>query len=542
MGARFFAVIAFFGFAYAFLLFHFSQLQLNNGGNLARADGPHAAAVARGRIVAYDRDGAEVPLAIVKEFPIIYAAPKDIADPAAAARKVAPIIGMSVSELARRLDKPESAWEPLVKKAPENMAAAVEALELKGIGVKKEDRRYYPLGAVASHLLGYVGPDSKSTVNSGHYGVEEYYDAPLAGKGSIFEYGLSARTTGEMIELTIDPNIQVEAERILEEMVRRHGAKGGNVIVAEPKTGKILAMGSYPEFDPNSYNTVDDVGVLLNPVTAALYEPGSVVKVLTMASALDAGKVSPGDTFYDSGKLEVSGRTIYNWDMKGHGNVTMSNIIEKSLNTGAAYVQRQIGKDAFRDYIRKFGFGGSTGIDLPGELEGDLRALMRKDAPDIAFAAASFGQGIAVTPLQLLQAVGAIANGGTLMRPYVNRQLEPKEIREVISKRAADQITQMMISAVDKAEVAAVKGYSLAGKTGTAQIPDLKNGGYSDRVINTYVGFGPTSDPRFIILFKLNAPEGAPLAGLTVVPAFRDLAEFMINYLGIAPDRLETSR
>ena len=255
--------------------------------------------------------------------------------------------------------------------------------------------------------------------------------------------------------MTIDPNIQVEAERVLARAIETHQAVGGSVIVAEPKTGKILAMGSEPTFDPNSYGEAK-LEEFVTPAVQGLYEPGSVMKVVTMAAAIDTGAVTPETTYYDSGVLMVSGRKIQNWDHKAHGTVSMTYVIEKSLNTGAAFAERKTGHAAFRIYLEKFGLAEKTGVDLPGEVRGDLRQLA-SNAPEVAFATASYGQGIAVTPLELVAAVSTIANGGTLFRPYVNAELEPQAVRTVLKTETARAVTRMMVSAVEKAEVAKVE-------------------------------------------------------------------------------------
>ncbi|HTY39466.1 MAG TPA: penicillin-binding protein 2, partial [Candidatus Paceibacterota bacterium] len=319
-------------------------------------------------------------------------------------------------------------------------------------------------------------------------------------------------------------------------LVQEHKAKGGTVIVEEPKTGRILAMGSNPTFDPNNYRDYK-VGDFLNPAVQAVYEPGSVFKVITMAAGIDAGKITPQTTYDDTGVLIENGRKIMNWDHKAYGIQTMTNVIEKSLNTGAAFAERQMGGAIFRKYLADFGLGEKTGIDLPGEVAGDLRQLT-PNAPNIVYATASYGQGVAVTTVELINAVSALANGGLLMRPYVDATQKPEIVRRVIKPETAAAVAGMMVSAVDKAVIAHVDGYSLAGKTGTAFVPDFKTHAYTDQVINTYVGFGPTSDPRFVILIRLDEPEGAPLAGLTVVPAFRDLAQFILTYYDVPPDRL----
>ena len=208
------------------------------------------------------------------------------------------------------------------------------------------------------------------------------------------------------------------------------------------------------------------------------------------------------------------------------------------MNTGAVFVERRMGRDLFKNYVQKFGFGEKTGIGLLGEVAGDIRRLSPKEK-DIAFATAAYGQGIAVTPLELINAVSAVANGGTLMRPYVDASLSPSVVRSVVSKDATKKVTEMMVSAVTKAKVAEISGYAIAGKTGTANVPDFKNGGYTDDVINTYVGFAPAANPRFSVLIKLDEPLGKQLAGVTVVPAFREIAEFTLNYYNVPPDRLE---
>ena len=309
------------------------------------------------------------------------------------------------------------------------------------------------------------------------------------------------------------------------------------MIVADPKTGKILAMASYPTFDPNTYGEFE-IGSFLNPSVQSVYEPGSIFKVITMASALDAGKITPDTTFYDSGELTLNEHTIRNWDLKSYGTVTMTNVIEKSLNTGAAFAQRQLGDENFYEYLKKFGFKDQTQIDLPGEVTGSLSPL-ENDVRPINFATASFGQGISTSHIRLLMAISAIANGGDVMRPYVNVENKSQKMSRAISKDAARQTVDMMVSAVDKATIAKISGYTVAGKTGTAQVPKANGGGYTDEVINTYVGFAPAYDPEFIILVRLDKPYGAPLAGLTVVPTFRDLAQYVINYYNIPPDRID---
>ncbi|MCR4260741.1 MAG: penicillin-binding protein 2, partial [Candidatus Colwellbacteria bacterium] len=327
------------------------------------------------------------------------------------------------------------------------------------------------------------------------------------------------------------------AEEIISKLVEENRGTGGMIIVAEPKTGKILAMTSYPNFDPNTYSEFN-IGSFLNPSVQSVYEPGSVFKVITMSSAIDAGKITPETTFYDTGELTLDGFTIRNWDKKSHGTVTMSTVLEQSLNMGAAFVERQLGHDSFYKYVTQFGFKDQTEIDLPGEVTGSLLPL-EQDRRDINFATASFGQGISTTPIRLLMSIAAIANRGELMRPYLNIDNKPQKMGRVISRDASDEIIGMMVSAVDNVGAASISGYTVAGKTGTAQIPKDNGAGYTDDFINTYVGFAPADNPRFIVLVRLDKPYGGLLAGLTVVPTFRDLAQYIINYYNIPPDRID---
>lgn len=479
----------------------------------------------RGSIYFIDKDGNALPTALEKEFPVIYAVPKAVGDAAEAANIVAPILNMPVSTLLNIFSRPNDQYELLVRKADPAVADAITQKGLKGVYADFKPERFYPLDAYASQLLGYVGPNAANNGESGHYGLEGFYDTTLAAALDV--------------NLTIDPNVQIQAEKILDALVASQGATGGSVIVEDPQTGKILAMGSYPNFDPNNYSA-SPLANLLNPVTQKIYEPGSVFKVLTMAAGIDAGKLTPATTYYDTGTVVVNGRKLSNYDLAKHGPygvATMTNVIEHSINTGAVFAEGKVGNGIFTDYLKKFGLDEKTGIDLPGELAGNLNQLNPK-APQVAFSTASYGQGVAVSPLELITAIAAIANGGNLMRPYVNAALAPRVIRRVISTSTAAQVTAMMVSAVDKAQVANIEKYSLAGKTGTAFIADLAHGGYTDNVIDSYVGFGPASHPRFIALIKIDTLPSTALAAQSVVPAFKELSQYLVNYYNIPPDRL----
>lgn len=542
MAFRFSLLILLWSVLYGVLGIKLYTLQIKKGGAyLKQAQSQTITAgllfAPRGNIYLVDKNQSMIPVAITKEFPTIFAIPKQIVNVRETAAALTAITGLSFSELFKRLSKPNDPYEPLVTKATQNQVQQINTLNTKGIMVDNVAHRFYPLGRAASQVLGFAAEDDNGQ-SVGKYGAEFFYNGALAGQsGSVQKETVTDSKPGKNIALTLDYNIQSRAEAILADLIKNWGAPAGAVIVEEPKTGKILAMAGMPDFDPNDYGK-SELHNFLNGTVQAIYEPGSIFKVITMAAGIDSGAITPDTTYFDTGSLVLNGKTIKNWDLKAYGTQTMTGVIEHSLNTGAAFAEKKTGHNVFRRYVEQFGFTAPTGIKLPGELKGSIAPLVR-DPRDINFATASFGQGISVTPIELINALSAIANGGVLMRPLTTADESPEVARRVISESTAKKVTGMMVSAVDKAELAKIPGYSVAGKTGTAQVPDFKKGGYTKDVINTYAGFAPASNPRFTILIKLDKPKGAPLAGMTVVPAFRDLAEFLLNYYSVPPDRIE---
>jgi cell division protein FtsI/penicillin-binding protein 2 len=379
--------------------------------------------------------------------------------------------------------------------------------------------------------LGYVGPNTTGTGEGGHYGIEGLDDAILSGSAN--------GGSGSDITLTIDPNVQTEAENVPGTLVAANHATGGDVIVEDPQTGRILAMGGTPSFDPNNYAQTQ-VADFLNTNIQSQGEPGSIMKVLTMAAGIDSGKITPDTTYDDKGYVEVDNVHITNYNLATHGpygsHTTMTQVIEGSINTGAIWAENQTGNSTFEGYLKKFGLDEKTGIELPGEITGDMNQLTTK-APEVDWDTAAYGQGVAVTPIELVQAVSALANGGVLMKPYINAADTPQVVRRVVSTTTAAEVTQMMVDAVDLAQVANINGYSMAGKTGSAYIPNPAGGGYLNELTDSYIGFGPTSNPRFIAFIRLNTIPVTSLAAETVVPAWAKLAQWLINYYNIPPDR-----
>ncbi len=534
MAYRFSILIGLFALAYGALGFHVYNLQVDKGDYyLAKAESQAAAAAsasgARGAISFAGENGVLLPAAVERQFPIIYAVPAAIADPPEAAREASPVLGMPAATFEDIFSKPNDQYELLARKADPSVAQKITDLNLKGLYADYLPDRYYPLGPVASQVLGYVGPDATTNSESGHYGVESYYNSALA--------------AGTDVNLTIDPNIQIEAEKVLDDIVAQNGASGGSFIVEEPKTGKILAMGATPDFDPNNYQS-SSLADFVNPNVQGVYEPGSIFKVLTMSAGIDAGKITPSTTYDDHGYVDVGHAHITNYNLKQHGpygpGTTMTEVIEHSINTGAIFAENQTGNDIFTAYMKKFRLDRPTGIDLPGEAKGDLSQLNPK-SPQIDFDTAAYGQGVAVTPIELVTAVDAIANGGVMMRPYLNAALAPAPLGRAVGTTTAAEVAQMMVAAVSNVPGApAINGYSIGGKTGSAFLPDLVHGGYTNYLVDSYIGFGPVSNPRFLIFIRLNKLPEASLAVDSVVPAFRELAQYIINYYNIPPDRIPT--
>ncbi len=538
MATRFAVIIFFLVGAYFLLGYHLYQLQIVKGDYYyARAESEALAAQGlsgnRGSIYFTDESGNLLPAAVEQPFPFIYVVPtvmQKSGDVKEAANTVSPLLNMPVSTLISIFSRPGDSYELLERKADPSVAEAISQLgagnkSLSGIYADTEPERFYPLGTVASQVLGYVGPNATSNGESGYYGIEQFYNTSLA--------------AGNDIALTIDPNIQIEAEKILSDLVTQNNATGGSIVVLDPRTGKVLAMTATPDFDPNNYGA-SPVANFLNPAVQSVYEPGSIFKVLTMAACIDAGKITPSTTYDDKGYVDINGAHITNYDLKTHGpygpGITMTQVIEHSINTGAIYAENQIGNTIFTSYMKKFGLDAKTGIDLPGEVVGDLSELNPR-ARQVDFDTAAYGQGVAVTPIELITAVGAIANGGVMMRPYVNAVRAPKPLGRIVGTSTAAQVTQMMVDAVDLAGVTSINGYSLAGKTGSAFIPDFVHGGYTNSLIDSYIGLGPASNPRFIGLIRLNALPVTSLAAESVVPAFKELSQYIINYYNIPPDR-----
>lgn len=450
------------------------------------------------------------------------------------------------------------------KKDYRDTALAGQPLNLPGLGFNLDNRRYYPENEIGSHLLGFVSyVDDEAR---GRYGLEEFFNDELFGQYGFLKSEKGGRSdviivndreyvkpvNGSNIVLTIDRNVQFYACQQLKESVKKHKASGGTVIALEAKTGAIIAMCSVPDFNPNNYKDVSDISVYNNPALLYQYEPGSVFKTVTMSIGIDQGKVSPNTTYKDEGQIMIKGwsKPIKNSDFSTHGPhgvVDMSSVLDNSLNTGAIFVMNQVGPQVFAEYVKNYGFGEKTGLELGGESSGSIANLLVNKVRDINAATASFGQGIAVTPLQMIMPYQAIANGGLLMKPHVvkaiikNGKREdtiPKPVRQVISAKTAATVSAMLVNVVEKghSQKAAISGYYIGGKTGTAQVAE--NGVYSkDKYVHTFIGIMPIEKPQFVMLTKIDAPQGVQYAEGSAVPLWRDIADYMLKYYQVPKTR-----
>ena len=494
-------------------------------------------------------------LAINKERWVVYVLPEEIEDKA-----------LTAEILSKNLDKPQDLilskieegdyYTEIKNRLTEEEVEKIKNLNLEGVYWEEFPGRYYPQETLASHVIGFLGGDEK-----GQYGLEGYYDEILRGKegfreekkGSILLDSLFGPENLEPVEdgsdlyLTIDYNIQFKAESLLEEAKELFDIEAGQIIVLEPDSGEILALADFPNFNPNQYSKEKDLSIFQNGAVQKIFEPGSVLKPITMAIALNEGKITPNTTYQDEGYVKVGVETIYNYGRRVYGEKSMTEVLEKSINTGAVFVSKLIPREVFLEYVDKFGLNKKTDIDLQGEIYSQNENLRK--GQEINFATASFGQGIEMTPIQLSRAFCVIANGGKLVKPYLvekivnvsTSEIQPQVLGEVINQQVAFQLTAMLISVVENgfAKKAKIPGYYIAGKTGTAQVAYEGKGGYHpDKTIQSFIGFGPALNPQFLILVKLDNPK-TRTAEYSALPIFRKLAKHIIDYWQIPPDYQE---
>lgn len=501
----------------------------------------------------YDRNGAV--LAANSSDYQIGVSPNLVSDADQMATTLAPYLNIPRYELLTKLTS-ERPYELLAGRVTPAVADSIRALgyEDDGLQIEPIPRRIYPQGKLLCHVLGYTTFDG-----IGSAGVEGYYQNELAGEAASAFVNISPLTEqpeviareGDSLVLTIDRSIQYLVEQRLQQAVAEHGAEDGTIIVMDPRTGAILAMASTPCYDPYVYYQVNDPTIFLNPVTSKQYEPGSVMKLITMAAALDSGTVTPSTTYYDSGVLQVGGAQVYNWDRGGHGQTDMTNLLVNSWNVGAATIATWMGPETFYTYLDLFGFGRPTGIDVMSEAAGVMNHPGDELWTEAEIATNSFGQGLAVTPLQMISAVSAIANDGVIMQPYLVQERhslngeifvhQPTILSRPISAETAKTLSTMAVTVVAQGlDEATVDGYTVAGKSGTAQIP--VNGIYDPvNVVASFIGWLPADDPELLVFVILNKPTSAYWGSQTAAPVFSDLVSELVVMLNIPPDGIRLS-
>ncbi|HKZ34864.1 MAG TPA: penicillin-binding protein 2 [Patescibacteria group bacterium] len=486
---------------------------------------------------------------------LVYAMLPDVDKISLPFEKLSSLLAVTEATLSSRLSA-DLVWVPLKRKVEDEVKKQIETMDISGIGFERDDRRFYPEGSMAAHLFGFVGSDINGK-DTGYFGLEGYYDGYIKGIPGkvrqekdalgrpilVGEYRPEEAQDGSSLLLTLDRTVQFLVEKKLREGIEKYRAKAGSVIVMNPTTGAILAMASVPSYEPNRWDEYPK-DLYKNPIVANSYEPGSTFKVLIMAAALNEKKVEP-ETRCDicTGPVQVSGYQIRTWNNKYFPNSTMTEVLQHSDNVGMVFVGQKIGEKKLHSYLKNFGIGEKTGIDLEEETTPTLRSW--EEWKEIDLATTSFGQGVAVTPIQMIRAVSAIGNDGKLMKPYLVKKIisksdevtiESKVVRQVVKPETAKILTEMMINAVDNGEArfAKPKGYRIAGKTGTAQIP-LGGTYQDDKTIASFVGFAPADHPKFSMLVVLTEPSSSPWGSETAAPLFFSIAKELFQYYTIAP-------
>ena len=499
------------------------------------------------------------PLAVNRQLALAYISPKEIQEGDKVVSELSRILQVDQQFIKDKLARTTSAFEIVKRKLSDEEVLQVKNLHAKGVYLVPETYRYYPGGELASQVVGFMGFDKDKVV--GRYGMEAYFEEELRGSSGsvvqekdaggrwipIADRSITPAENGDSFVLTMSREVQYEVEKRLKDAVEEFHADSGTVVVMQPQTGRIVSMASYPQFNPNEYSKVEDIQLFMNPAVSEPYEAGSVIKAITEAIGIEDGKISPDTTYVDTGTITEGGYTIHNSEEKVYGLQTMTQALEESINTGMIYIERLVGNKKFADYFKRFGFGEKTGIELPAELGGNLRNLQDMKN-NVQFYTASFGQGVTVTPLQLVSAYSVLANGGRLMKPQIvekiihsdgsEEEVAPQEVRRVVSESTAKQMGTMLRNVVvnGHGKKADVPGYLVGGKTGTAQIAKTDGRGYEEgKNIGSFVGYAPINDPKFVIAVKIVNPKGVQWAESSAAPTFQKVMKFLLEYEKIQP-------
>jgi len=516
----------------------------------------------RGTIFFEDKDGNVISAATLKSGYLVAIQPAKLPDDKMAVfnafSKIIP--DLDKEDFIYRASKIDDPYEVVAHRVDNDTVDKIIALGISGTKIEGERWRFYPGKTLASHTLGFIAYQEDAL--EGRYGLEREYEDVLAKNSkelysNFFVEVFSGIT--ESIEkkslarsgdvyTSIEPTVEAYLEGILAEINTKWSSKKTLGIVINPQNGEIYAMGMTPSFDLNEFSDAVDNSVFDNPLVERVYEMGSIIKPLTMAAGLDAKVITAETTYNDKGFLVLDTARISNYDGEARGVVNMQEVLNQSLNTGVAFVADKLGHKAFKSYFYKFGFGTKTGIDLPGEIEGLVSNL--ESSRDIEHATASFGQGIALTPIMTVRALSALGNGGKLVTPHIGKKIEydvgfSKEIeygepRQILKEGTSEEITRMLVRVVDEALLGGnvkMDNYSIAAKTGTAQIPSPTGGYYDDRYLHSFFGYFPAYNPRFLVFLMTIEPVGVKYGSQTLTLPFIDIVKFLINYYDVPPDR-----
>lgn len=496
------------------------------------------------------------PLVLNQASYLLYAEPNKIFNKNELIHKIDDILKIGETTLEGKINN-DKLWIPVVSGLNKEIKDAISKLRLNGLGFEEEQKRFYPEGSATAHLLGFVGKNDKGE-NIGYFGLEGFYEKDLAGLPGILKterdlfgnpifIGIQSKLEqedGRDLILAIDKTVQSIIKEKLKSGLQKYGAKEGCVIVANPMTLEIIALSCLPDFDPQQYYKFSE-NYFKNPGISNVYEPGSIFKPLIMAAALNEKAVKPTDMYDESGPVEIGGYEIQTWNNKYEGKITMTRILEKSSNVGMVYVGQKLGDKKMLFYLKQYGLGELTGIDLQGETAGFIKD--QSEWYPIDYATVTFGQGIVVSPIQMIRSFSSLINGGQVLRPYVvleirssnkeKKSIKPKKIRQVIDERISMLIKKMLEATVEHGEVkwAKPKGYRIGGKTGTAQIP-IKGHYDPTKTIASFIGFAPVDEPKFIILVNLKEPSTSPWGSETAAPLFFEIAKELLVYYNIAPE------
>jgi cell division protein FtsI (penicillin-binding protein 3)/stage V sporulation protein D (sporulation-specific penicillin-binding protein) len=542
------------------------QIQIVQGDTYSeKADRQYARPVTanfdRGSIFFSSKEGIKIAAATLKEGYTLSINPKIIGDASNVYEALSQYLKIDKDSFIEKASKKEDSYEEIQKKIDRAVGQSISALRIPGVDVVKDTWRIYPANSLAAQTIGIIGYDKQDKV-AGRYGLESYYEELLSRttlssnmnffaelfsgiKRSVFSSDVKE---GDIV-ISIEPTVQSYLEETLVDTMKKWKSDSIGGIIMDPKTGEIYGMAQLPTFNPNDLSNVEDAGIFSNILIENSYEMGSIIKPLTMAAGIDSGAITAKSTYKDDGFLTLSGRKISNYDGKARGVIPMQEVLSQSLNVGVAYIVSKMGSGNFSDYFLKFGFGEKTGIDQPNEQKGLIKNLSTQR--DVEVATASYGQGIAMTPIQTIRALAVLANGGMLVTPHITKTIEytdgtseaslfPEPVR-VLQKATVDDVTNMLIKVVDTALKdgdVKMERYSIAAKTGTAQIADPENGGYyDDRYLHSFFGYFPAYNPKFIVFLYHVYPKGAEFASETLTDPFIQLTKLLINYYEIPPDR-----